>query len=220
MKKKVLLVSVNSNKDFVPSATAYLKVFAEQNALVNREYELELVDCLVSGSAVAEKAGLLSEKKYENACRIYNEITRLEKQILAVNPFIASFSCQVWNAKVVLGLIKALKRAAPGLIVVIGGPGADESLVNKGVDFVVVGEGEEAFCGLLLHFLGKKQLSTIPGLCYTEGGDVKSNNMAIVRNLSVVPSPCLKGIFSRKPLKKYKWIPISVTRGCPGKCAY
>ena len=220
MKKKVLLVSVNSNRDFVPSATAYLKVSAEKNALVNREYQLEIVDCQISGNAATEKAGSPSKKKHEKAFSIYRKITLLEKQILALKPFIVSFSCQVWNAKVVLGLVKALKCAAPGLIIVAGGPGADESLVGGGVDFVVVGEGEEAFTGLLLHFLGKKQLSTIPGLCYTEGGEAKNSSRAIVRDLSVIPSPCLQGIFSRKPLKKYKWIPIFITKGCPGKCAY
>lgn len=114
-----------------------------------------------------------------------------------------------------------------GSIVVIGGPQTSvypsETLVNKNVDFIIIGEGEYAFLELVKGLQNNNWRKDIIGLGYKQKGKVFLNQPAIVENLDSLPYPSRHLL----PMKKYSTViglsPMTTmitARGCPYQCGY
>jgi ribosomal peptide maturation radical SAM protein 1 len=97
-----------------------------------------------------------------------------------------------------LALAKAIKERRPGVRIVFGGAncdGAQGAALHRNfpfVDYVIRGEGEQAFPQLIEHVIFKKEvpLKTIAGLCYRENGRSIANAMlAHPINFQDVPFP-------------------------------
>jgi hypothetical protein len=75
------------------------------------------------------------------------------ESILAHEPQVVGFSVYIWNRDATLALISRLRRVAPNLLLVVGGPEVwfDESLPED-VDVLVRGEGEDLWIDLLRRF--------------------------------------------------------------------
>ncbi len=106
--------------------------------------------------------------------------------------------------------------------VVMGGPHvtflAGEAL-SKGADYVVRGEGEEAFIELLRHLGGDGvSLESIAGLSWREEDTFHDNpDRPRIADLSSLPWPDLSLIERRERIKT---IPMMTSRGCPFKCNF
>jgi len=115
----------------VPLAAGYLKLFARRRGLE----EFYRIEILPSGPA-----NTLSDQG-------------LVEAILALDPWMAGFTCYVWNIERSLWVAQRLKAARPHLKIVLGGPEitADNGwvLAHPAVDFAVIGEGEQTFSELL-----------------------------------------------------------------------
>ncbi len=82
---------------------------------------------------------------------------------------LVAFSVYIWNAERVLRVARRVRRAMPGVRIVLGGPEvsyrAEELLTGEGaVDFILSGEGELPFAALVDALFGNGDLAAVPGL--------------------------------------------------------
>lgn len=76
--------------------------------------------------------------------------------ILALKPRVLGLGVYVWNAQESAALTAELKRLRPELVIVLGGPEVShdtEQQLCRDADFIIKGEGEEAFAGLCRQVL-------------------------------------------------------------------
>jgi len=142
-------------------------------------------------------------------------------------PSIAAFSCFLWNARRTLKLCAALKKTAPGVRVVLGGPDiprGDQEIrafltTNPQVDAAVRGEGEAAFAQLLERALAGRSLSGVPGTACREDGRIRVARPRGLPALGELPSPLLSGAVKLKG-GAVGMAALETSRGCPFSCSY
>lgn len=117
------------------------------------------------GWMVASRKGIPFEK-------LDSKIRESEILAFSVNP-------TQW-AGISLDLVKYAKSINPKIKTIIGGTDAltrFDFYLSKGIDFVVLGEGEKSGKQLFESLLqGKKDYSMIPGIAYIDNGNIKINN--------------------------------------------
>ncbi|MHB8132426.1 MAG: B12-binding domain-containing radical SAM protein, partial [Mobilitalea sp.] len=95
----------------------------------------------------------------------------------------------------------------------------------KGVDYLVLGEGEEVFKNLLDHIDNKNDLKNIAGLVFKENSAIIYTGMPPhIENLDGLPFPARNLV----PYKKYtsllskgeNFTTIFTSRGCPFRCSF
>ena len=133
---------------------------------------------------------------------------------------VVSFSCYIWNIEAVLRLTARLKRAVPGLYVVLGGPevsyrAGDLLRSEPSVDCVLSGEGERPFAMLLTALSDGSSLDEIPGLCYRDGDTIIEREPYVTSELP--PSPYCSEYFNTLGGRIAY---LETSRGCPFSCAF
>jgi radical SAM superfamily enzyme YgiQ (UPF0313 family) len=159
-------------------------------------------------------------------------IEDLKLDIKRVNPDIVGITCGSVTYQRCIETAKAVKEVRPSCKVVAGGwhPSymPESVLKNPEIDYVVVGEGERAMVELATYITqgvnGKAVL--IAGVAYWHDGEIAKNPQKFISNLDEIPIPARHLL----PLKLYNRVieyldvkPVdvmSVTRGCPFKCAF
>ncbi len=141
-------------------------------------------------------------------------------RIVEKAPQVVSFSCYIWNIETVLRLTARLKRALPGLRVVLGGPEVSYragALLREepSVDFVLSGEGERPFAMLLMALNLGSSLHGIRGLCYRDGDAVIEGEPYVTNELP--PSPYCSEYFDTL---NGRIAYLETSRGCPFSCAF
>lgn len=157
------------------------------------------------------------------------------KQILAKNPKVVGFTVYDSNYRSSQLIARSLKKAAPGIIIVFGGPTPSVQSkpilkMNDFVDICVRHEGEETCLELLslldnVNFRMKKAsgfLDKIKGITYRLDNVIRENPARDillasrkVRNfLDKYPSPYLSGLLDSSKLG------IITARGCNRNCTY
>lgn len=140
------------------------------------------------------------------------------------NPFVVGFSCYVWNYEYNKILAEKIKEKYPQCYILFGGHQVNrESDVLKTdfVDFCLFGEGEEIFRKILLSFIGRESLESIPNIMYKKDGEIIFTEKKRV-DIPERISPYLEGYFDE--LVKEEELEFSAiletNRGCPNKCAF
>ncbi|WP_400076070.1 B12-binding domain-containing radical SAM protein [Winogradskyella sp. R77965] len=132
----------------------------------------------------------------------------------------------------VIKLIKILKSDAtygfPELI--LGGPDITyncENYLNSGVDFLIIGEGEQTTLELYTAIVNGSDYSEITGIAYMKNGSVKKTPPRLkMKDLSELPLPNRAAIPVEKYLETWKTnhgmssMTISTQRGCPYTCKW
>ncbi len=151
-----------------------------------------------------------------------NDFTEVAKDILKTKPDIIGFSTWCITYPAALLVAQEIKKLAPDIPIVYGGPQASilpsETLKNfHFVDFVLAGEADNSFP----QFVNEQQnenpdFSKIPGLSYRNGsGIIQQNKLnGAILNLDDLPIPAYNLV------PKQKWLKLDVGRGCPFKCTY
>lgn len=143
-------------------------------------------------------------------------------------PSLIGFSNYVWNTQYNLVLAEKIKNKYPECIIVFGGHNIppDNSFLEKYpfIDFLIHGEGEEAFRAILLELLKEnKDFFSISNISYRAGEDKCIMNPVEVLTKTDYPSPYLNGlfesIFEENPDMQLDAI-LETSRGCPRSCAY
>lgn len=147
-------------------------------------------------------------------------------QRLATNDLIG-FSCYVWNYKYLLKLSRRLRELNPKCRIVFGGPQPAHTIPDifhkiPWVDAIVVNEGEQIFIDLLLTEV--EAWSDLPGLVINqEQKALVTAPSQRIRNLDLLPSPYLTGIFDAivRDNPGITWnAVIETNRGCPYQCTF
>jgi radical SAM superfamily enzyme YgiQ (UPF0313 family) len=91
---------------------------------------------------------------------------------------------------------------------------------SQGLDFAVVGEGEETLVELMDHLENGEDLQDIEGLIYRQNGEVKANPPhRSIRDLNKLPFPDYR-LFGLKRVPPWYTYRISTSRGCPFRCVF
>ena len=136
-------------------------------------------------------------------------------EITDARPDVVGFSCYIWNIGVVKQLVAALKKIAPDVMIVLGGPevifDTVALLAEIPADIIVCGEGEAAFTDILLD----KPLEEIAGIVYRAGGAICAN----VPREKLPPSAWVFP-YTADTLPQNKIIYYESSRGCPFTCGF
>ncbi|MDR2940410.1 MAG: B12-binding domain-containing radical SAM protein [Clostridiales bacterium] len=147
---------------------------------------------------------------------INNTIESIVADIYRTKIKIVCFSLYIWNIEQSLDVINMLKKAAPEISIIAGGPEADGVIGSPNIDIAVLGEGEITFSRLVSYFLyGQLSLQSIKGASYKQGGQVFINEGADAVALDDIP-------FVYKSLLGFedRIIYYEASRGCPFNCQY
>lgn len=129
---------------------------------------------------------------------------QIMEQILASTPDILAFSCYIWNIEMVTQIIKTLKKIAPTIKIILGGPEVSYNPHDYTdiADYIVVGEGEQTVTDLLQNLIDNNP----PKEAVLIGLPVQLDSIPFVyRNFDD---------FGNKILY------YETSRGCPYRCAY
>lgn len=144
-------------------------------------------------------------------------------RVVRLEPDVVGFSVTCWNAPEVYRAAEVVRRAWPGVRIVVGGPevGAIAQDVlgrNASLDVVVRGEGEATFADLLDAFVKERPLWRVPGITYRDGtGEVReTEDRELIADLDSIPSPYVSGVLTPREGAAY----IEGYRGCPHRCGY
>lgn len=170
---------------------------------------------------------------------INQELLYVLADIAGQAPDVVGIACYIWNREMVMKLSAALKKALPGLVVVLGGPEvspeAGEVLTqNSAVDFVVQGEGEQSMAELFeqldrldpLVMISKnaspinRGLATIriPGVAGRYGCSIELNGgVRLVEDLDSLPFPYQSNMMAGL---SNRILYYEASRGCPYSCSY
>jgi len=142
---------------------------------------------------------------------------------------VVAFSLYVWNERLTLEVARRLKAARPDILIIFGGPQVPDRAeafmrAHPFVDIACHGEGEMAFLKIL-ECARSRDFTPVQGVSYldSQGAFVHQPRLERLRDISVVPSPYLEGVF--KPLieahPEETWIALWETnRGCPFACTF
>lgn len=137
---------------------------------------------------------------------------------------VAAFAQYVWNSVYQLALAKAVKKAYPACLIVMGGPhipDRSEAFLKEHtfVDVLAHGEGEHTFADILKERLrASPDYSSITGVSVrgADGVVIKTPDRVRLANLDSLPSPYLTGVFDNFPFGEYEFNASQEThRGCP-----
>lgn len=147
---------------------------------------------------------------------------RTAYRVLRMEPDVVGFSVCCWNADIVYAACELIRRARPGIVIVLGGPEvgphAHEVLAeHPAVDAVVRGEGEVTFAELLRVIGAGQRMWLCPGVTARNGDEIVSAaERPLVEELDELPSPYLAGVMQPSETLSF----IETFRGCPHRCGY
>ena len=182
-------------------------------------------------ATILDRAGITPEflQFYDFSAEGFEDfLDNAEKKILAKPRKIVSFYTRCDTFHLSLRIAERVKRVAPEVYIVFGGPQSDicaEDTLNAVdyVDFICCGEGETTILPFFTSLLENRPALDTPGLAYRKDGGVILN-----------PKPELIADLDQVPLINYgitryrsydgsvdpEPFPIDVGRGCPFSCVY
>ena len=148
-------------------------------------------------------------------------------------PEIVGITCNSLNYERCIEMAKALKEVCPSCKVVVGGPHPSympqTMLQHVEIDYVVVGEGEQAMVNLataILKAQPDKLTAKIPGIACRIEREMVKTAPEFISDLDTVPFPARQllpmWMYDRSlPYLSVKPVDtMSIHRGCPYHCAY
>jgi len=134
--------------------------------------------------------------------------TEVVERLLARKPRIVGFGVYIWNVEETTKIVAMLKRVAPEVSVVLGGPEVsfetNEQEICKLADYVVTGWGDVTFpklCGEILH--GPKPLMKV--------------HAGVQPPMAEIALPY--SLYSSEDIA-HRTVYVEASRGCPFKCEF
>lgn len=207
---KILLVAPPSGYKITipkpPLGLAYIAAYLEKKS----GHETKIVDMYSHGHSVDF---LLSE-------------------IRAFSPGMVGFSAVTPQINIVGDIAKTIKEnTGKDACLVVGGPHSStvpgRTLTeNPYLDIAVLGEGEETMLELSNAIENGKSLSSVAGIAYRDGGEIKINTQRpLIKNIDDIPFPAWDKLdmniyLGFNYLFNKKAFPIITSRGCTGRCTF
>jgi len=163
-------------------------------------------------------------------CAAPQKVPDILQEIIANKPRVVGFSCTTSSFLEGYGLASQIKERCPDTTIVFGGvhvSSQKEKCLEQfpAIDYVIVGEGEEAFHNLIKGHAP----DTISGLVYRHGPTVKFNGYGEdLLDLDSLPFPDYQGLphfpgHYHLPIFNYPTAPnttMITSRGCPYQCLF
>lgn len=150
----------------------------------------------------------------------------VRREVVERCPDTVGFATRSSNFDDVVRYASWVREVLPEVPLVAGGYHAtvkpEETLIEGGFDFVLVGEAELSFRELCEAFLGLRSHGEVSGLVYFKDGDVHENPVtSFCEDLNVLPFPDLD-LFDISRLESFAMntLPAILSRGCPYDCTY
>lgn len=157
---------------------------------------------------------------------IFNIVALKTKELMdQINPDTVGCTMLESTFPSALVILKKVKEINPGIVTVLGGPGAvtgntvDDGILQRiserceWIDAIIFGEGERLLENYLERSFGEKKILTIQDL--KDEQCVKSNSDTLL-DINDMPISNYDGL----PAIKYLWLSVFTSRGCPFKCAF
>jgi radical SAM superfamily enzyme YgiQ (UPF0313 family) len=149
----------------------------------------------------------------------------IRKTLKKINPFVVGLRVLTGPGIPRALLISEIAKDL-GISVIWGGPHPtilpEQTLENKNIDAVCIGEGEYALIDLLKYFEGK--IKTVYGAGIKEKEKIiifpPQKKIVDFENLALPSWDLLEDIDRYFPKKQGNSLPLSTTRGCPFKCGF
>jgi anaerobic magnesium-protoporphyrin IX monomethyl ester cyclase len=182
-------------------------------------------------AAVMEKSGF-SVEIYDNYL-LERSIEQVKDEVRKRQPEIVGITCSSLTYTRCIEMAKAVKEVCPTCKVVVGGPHPsympETMLQHNEIDYVVIGEGEQAMVNLARSILKgelNQYICKIPGVACRINGEIVKTPSEFISILDSIPFPARHML----PMKMYDRIlpyvdvkpvdTMSVLRGCSYQCAY
>ena len=180
-------------------------------------------------------AGYLSEKTDHQIkmidCALENvTYEKMEKIVIEEKPMVVGITAMTFTLIDVFKTAEIIKKVDQNIKIVLGGPHVNiyptETMNNKNINFLVLGEGEAPFKELLDNLDDIEQLKQIKGLVFRDDDSIVINTGVrnLIMDLDSVPHPKRDLL----PYKKYYSIiakknpttTMFTSRGCPYRCIF
>ena len=153
----------------------------------------------------------------------------LKSRIALEKPDVVGITATTFTLVDACETARIVKEIDREIKVVMGGPHPyiypQETINLPGVDFLVLGEGEEVFSALVNNLHNPAALRKIQGIVFKHGGEIiNTGNPPLIEELGSLPFPAR----DLTPYEKYysliaKTQPVTTmitSRGCPFKCLF
>lgn len=188
---KILLIAINSKFIHSNLAVRYLKSFTE-----DLNY-----NCTIREFSINDRE------------------ERILEEIIKEKPEVVCFSTYIWNIEMITRLSELIKRVNKDIEILYGGPEVsyDSSNILKGLngDYIIQGEGEEAFREFVQYKIGSKNLNEIRGLYYKLNNEVIFNGSRPLMDMDKIIFP-----YKEDEDLNNKIVYYEASRGCPFNCKY
>jgi len=188
-------------------------------ATINSRYTQSSLALLYLESIIVREFSNISIKRLESNLSFTTE--EFASEILSEKPDIVCFSVYLWNRKATQEVISYIKSVNEDIFIIVGGPEITYDCVCmmnecSGIDYCIIGEGEDNFRFLLSELYNGNTPDSRKGLIYRENISESFIIPDEVEDLSSIPSPLQTGVFpSDRNFMHYE-----SSRGCPFSCAY
>jgi anaerobic magnesium-protoporphyrin IX monomethyl ester cyclase len=151
---------------------------------------------------------------------------KVAKVISSFAPDVVGLTATTGKFTSALNVARICKAMNPNIKVVVGGPGPsclpDETIKEKEIDFVVMGEGEYTFLELVKILESGESFSKCLGLAFKSNGNVVSMPARpLINNIDDLPFPVREFYINEKETRKPTIEGIMfATRGCPFRCIF
>jgi radical SAM superfamily enzyme YgiQ (UPF0313 family) len=144
-------------------------------------------------------------------------------------PEIVGITCSSLTYERCVETATAVKEALPDCKVVVGGPHPsympDTMLQHAAIDYLVIGEGEQAMVKLANALIRSKDTSAIANIPGVAFGKTR-NSPEFIQDLDQIPFPARHLLPMRMYDRRLPYLnvepvdTVSIIRGCPYECAY
>lgn len=143
------------------------------------------------------------------------------------------FSCYIWNIDMITKIVPELRKLMPKVKIWFGGPEVSYDVrdclnTHKGLDGIVIGEGEQTFLELVKYYLGDlDSLGQIDGiaykksaLLYNEDWDYDKNKIQVTGQRQGLDLNDIPFMYDDLDQFDNKIIYYESSKGCPFSCTY
>ncbi|MEC0238589.1 B12-binding domain-containing radical SAM protein [Paenibacillus dokdonensis] len=191
---KVILTTLNAKFIHTSLAIRLLKAYSEH------EFDIELTEYTIK-----------------------DPVMNIVSDLFQREPDVIGFSCYIWNIEETLRVIDIVRKVMPGVKIILGGPEVSYDTGiwmdrARGVDFIVMGEGEETLHHLLQVIEGDRKYHFVYGIAYRKGDEVIINPPRPKSDLNLLPTPHRFQEDISNLGKRIVYFETS--RGCPFQCQF
>jgi|YelNatPaOPRAMG01_1025707.scaffolds.fasta_scaffold43437_2 radical SAM superfamily enzyme YgiQ (UPF0313 family) len=161
---------------------------------------------------------------FPRIARLFNNDKQIFEQLRTYQPDLIAFSVVTFHYEIALHYAQICRRLCPQAKIVFGGIHVscvpEVVIANDFIDYIVIGEGEQAFVDIIRHIENGRPLQPIVNTWYKgpHGDIIKGKQIGFLQNLDSLPhydKEIWEDIF---PIKSYYLTMAS--RGCPYQCTY